>query len=1154
MKLRIGKKILACLSSVALMASIGTSLLPAAADTAEIPGPGLGQQDILTSSTKIKNVPLAGASEAWTPFTYTGGVLNSDGSDPSASDGIMLFETAGLDAEDTYVYSAKIHQTKMLADSIGLFVIFRFTDSSNYMTINFRESGALLIGKINGVETHTASYLDYKLPKGAAEIDLTIVSSPETVTVYINGQAAFKNQPVGKGADGNVLGADVGFIKQYSSFTADGLTLYNTADRTIALDENVPPLPSADANLVKADSALGDPWNGTTAFTYQNGVIQSKATLTEPYTFKALGLTKDDSYIYSLDLEYTANDESSLWHRPEIIIRSDMGTDPNNQVKRTLSVGLMGVGASLFLDGEQLGAETKAFVRGGTGKVHLDIVSEPTKVTVYINGEKALENANVPNYGPWAGVLATYSDMTVSNIQLYKMPTYTITASAGENGSISPDGAQNVDFRGSATYTITPDEYYLVEDVKVDGVSVGAVKTYTFENVRADHTIAATFRSESLPLTITASAGEHGGIAPNGETTLHKGQSQTYTITPDEGYEIADVLVDGESVGAVETYAFENVEADHTIAASFQLIPSEYTITATPGQHGKIDPAGEVKVDRLGSQTFTITPDEGFKIADVLVDGESVGAVTTYTFENVKADHTIAASFERTGGEAALPEGAANLVTPETETAGGTYKNGVASVKDDNELIFSGISGLTADDTYVYSTRIHLDSIGEQGWNGPRLYFRWTDEKNYLTVIFTPNQVSIYGPIDGKDFGDWGVYRSTAYGCKVGEDIDVTIVSEPEAVTVYVNGQKLIDKAPVKKLDPYIGILSSGAGTAFSTTHTAVYKTAGLDMESTITASAGQGGRISSEGATPVFFDTAMTYTMQPNGGYKVKDVLVDGVSVGAVETYTFENVTADHTISVTFEKDEQSVPDGTPIKVTDLKGEDAGNYFFEDNGFRIPMQLWQHQYWMVTEPETLPYSFYFKARVSYQMVDEEENYHGIRILLRTKDLENSFQVVWFLDGTFYPVALEKNEYVDYDDLGMTKVGAITEESSYLLEISCVGDEYTIYVDGKQALKFTIPEKFRDYRNDIGFQQSFVAFSVEDIELVYGPRPANADPVIPPKDDDSSDPDKKPDDGSSIPDTGAAFPLAALTLSGAALATAGATAGRRKRNRGRDTK
>lgn len=97
--------------------------------------------------------------------------------------------------------------------------------------------------------------------------------------------------------------------------------------------------------------------------------------------------------------------------------------------------------------------------------------------------------------------------MTVSNIQLYKMPTYTTTASAGENGSISPDGAQNVDFRGSATYTITPDEYYLVEDVKVDGVSVGAVKTYTFENVRADHTIAATFRSESLPLTITGIGG-----------------------------------------------------------------------------------------------------------------------------------------------------------------------------------------------------------------------------------------------------------------------------------------------------------------------------------------------------------------------------------------------------------------------------------------------------------------------------------------------------------------------------------------------------------------------------------------------------------------------------------------------------------------------
>ncbi len=52
---------------------------------------------------------------------------------------------------------------------------------------------------------------------------------------------------------------------------------------------------------------------------------------------------------------------------------------------------------------------------------------------------------------------------------------------------------------------------------------------------------------------------------------MEEGQSKTYTITADEGYEIADVLVNGESVGAVSSYTFENVNADATIEARFVL-------------------------------------------------------------------------------------------------------------------------------------------------------------------------------------------------------------------------------------------------------------------------------------------------------------------------------------------------------------------------------------------------------------------------------------------------------------------------------------------------------------------------------------------------------------------------------------------------------
>lgn len=73
------------------------------------------------------------------------------------------------------------------------------------------------------------------------------------------------------------------------------------------------------------------------------------------------------------------------------------------------------------------------------------------------------------------------------------VPTFTITPSAGAGGAISPATAQTVDQGTNVSFTITPNTGYQIADVKVDGVSVGAVATYEFTNVTANHTIAATF-------------------------------------------------------------------------------------------------------------------------------------------------------------------------------------------------------------------------------------------------------------------------------------------------------------------------------------------------------------------------------------------------------------------------------------------------------------------------------------------------------------------------------------------------------------------------------------------------------------------------------------------------------------------------------------
>ncbi|MBK5274866.1 MAG: hypothetical protein JJE30_07430 [Desulfuromonadales bacterium] len=74
-------------------------------------------------------------------------------------------------------------------------------------------------------------------------------------------------------------------------------------------------------------------------------------------------------------------------------------------------------------------------------------------------------------------------------------------------------------------------------------------------------------------------------------------------------------------------------------------VAPQFTITASAGAGGSISPSGAVLVTQGSSQTFTIAPDVGSAVSNVLVDGVSQGAITTYTFTNVTANHTIAAVF-----------------------------------------------------------------------------------------------------------------------------------------------------------------------------------------------------------------------------------------------------------------------------------------------------------------------------------------------------------------------------------------------------------------------------------------------------------------------------------------------------------------------------
>src|SRR3990172_8551858 len=108
----------------------------------------------------------------------------------------------------------------------------------------------------------------------------------------------------------------------------------------------------------------------------------------------------------------------------------------------------------------------------------------------------------------------------------------------------------------------------------------------------------------TIPYTIVASAAGGGSISPSGTVDADSGGARSFTITPDAGYHIDSVVVDGIDQGTGASYNFTNVTANHSIAAYFSI--NVYTITATVSAGGSISPSGPINANYGANQAFTI--------------------------------------------------------------------------------------------------------------------------------------------------------------------------------------------------------------------------------------------------------------------------------------------------------------------------------------------------------------------------------------------------------------------------------------------------------------------------------------------------------------------------------------------------------------------
>ncbi len=334
----------------------------------------------------------------------------------------------------------------------------------------------------------------------------------------------------------------------------------------------------------------------------------------------------------------------------------------------------------------------------------------------------------------------------------FTMNTYTITASVNDDaaGEITP--TDTFDCGETPTYEITPNEGYYIVSVMVDSVEQGAIDSYTFSALHADHTIDATFAKYTY--TISAYGANGVEIDPMGDTTVEYGESVSYTLTVDDCYEIVDVTLDGESLGAVTTVDVDNITADHVINVVSAI--KTYIITATATEGGVITPAGEVEVNCGGSQYFTITPAEGYVIESVEVDGNDEGAITSYLFDSVTADATIHVTFTAIADSTytiTATAGANGTITP----AGDVTVNYGASqsfviVPDEfytiGEVLIDSVPLATpvASYTFVNVTANHTIDVTFVPAECPVPTYAWTTDitDNSATLNWTDMEVTSY--------------------------------------------------------------------------------------------------------------------------------------------------------------------------------------------------------------------------------------------------------------------------------------------------------------------------------------------------------------------------------------------------------------------------
>ena len=609
------------------------------------------------------------------------------------------------------------------------------------------------------------------------------------------------------------------------------------------------------------------------------------------------------------------------------------------QITYTLSVQATGSGTVAY-NSTSVKNTTRTFTVNHGTSATLTITPDAgyRLASLTVNGTNVTTNVSNGKY--------TISNITANTnvIATFEQITYNLNVQASGNGSITYDGTSvkngthsfTVNYGASATMTLKPDDGFRLASLAVNGTDVTekvSNNQYTISNITATTTVVATF--EQIPVTyytLSIQSGSGGSVSYNGITitndtktyTVAEGVSATITITPDSGYRLSKVTVNETDVTSKVSdnqYTVSNITANTTVSVTFEEIPPvTYTLSISATGNGSASYSGETI--RSGSKSFTLneganatitfTPDNGYRIANVKVNGSDVTnkvANNQYTISSISANTTVAVTFE------AIPPTTYQLTISasgngEVSYSGETIRNGNKSFTlnegTNATITFSPDNGYRIANVIVNNTDV-TNKVANNQYTVSGIQANTSVSVTFEEIPPTTYMLSIMASGNGSVAYDGTTVRNQTHSFTINEGSFATLLLSPDdgyhVASIIVNS---VDVTSAIEDNQYT-VSNIKANTVVSVSFEEIPPTT-----YTLSITASGNGSIVYDGTTArnqtrtftLVEGSSAVLTFTPDNGHRVASAKVNGSDVTAQITnhqYTINNISANTSVEATF-------------------------------------------------------------------------------------------------------------------------------------------------------------------------------------------------------------------------------------------------------------